>query len=100
MQYLIFEFNYQIEDVIPFCEFIQKLKPKLQIHGIGSYLCDDMAIDGGNAEATFECRDAKKLFEFVAPLFKQLTFMSNAKATLVFGPLESGSEECTMYLNQ
>lgn len=100
MQHLIFEFNHQIEDVIPFCEFIQSLTPKLQFHDIGCYLGDDMAIDGGDAEATFECRDAKMLFEFVAPLFKQLPFMRNAKATLVFGPLESGSEECTIYLNQ
>ncbi|MBX7223984.1 MAG: hypothetical protein K1Y36_28975 [Blastocatellia bacterium] len=100
MQHLIIEFNHQIEDVIPYCEFIQKLKPHLEDSDVGHYLGDDMALDGGDAEVVFECRDAKKLFEFVTPLLKTLPFMTQAKATLIFGPLGSKAEECTVYLNQ
>lgn len=89
MQHLIFEFNHQIEDVIPFCEFIQTLKPKTQVHDIGSYLGDDMSIDGGDAEATFECRDAKMLLSLsylclssflFMPMPRQLWFLIRLKA--------------------
>ena len=100
MQHLIIEFRHQIEDVIPYCEFIKNLKVLLQDSEIGGYVGDDMAIDGGDAEATFVGSDARKLFEFVAPLLKTLPFMSSAKATLVFGPLDCGAEKCTVNLNQ
>ena len=100
MQHLVIEFQHRIEDVIPYCEFIKMLRPQLEKGGFGSYVGDDMAIDGGDAEATFVGGDARKLFNFVAPQLETLPFMSGAKITLVFGPLESGAEECTFNLNK
>lgn len=100
MQHLIIEFRHQIGDVIPYCELIKKLRRQLEDSGVGSYVGDDMAIDGGDAEATFVGSNARKLLEFMAPQLEALPFMNGAKVTLVFGPLESGAEECTFNLNQ
>lgn len=99
MQHLIIEFQHSIRDVILYCEFIQKLKPLLQEGFIGSYLGDDMAIDGGDAKAMFECSDARILFKFISPLLKELSFMQNAKVTLVFGEVDSSTETCTISLS-
>ena len=53
MEYLIIEFTHGIEDITPYCNFIKELEAKLSANKLGIYNGDDMAIDGGDAEAFF-----------------------------------------------
>jgi hypothetical protein len=99
MQHLIFAFEHRIEDIIPYSEFVQKLRPLLHANKLGSYVGDDMAIDGRDAEAVFAGDDVQALFAFVAPRLKQLPFMRDATATLVLGALDCGAETWTVLLH-
>jgi hypothetical protein len=44
MDHLILYFRHGIEDIIPWCEFIEKLKPQLVHSEVGEIDSDDMAI--------------------------------------------------------
>lgn len=99
MQHLIVAFKHDLKDVILYCEFVEKLKPVLREQGVGGYLEDDMAIDGGDAEAIFECPDARTLLQLISPLLKNLPFMSDATITLVFGELDGAAETTIISLH-
>lgn len=99
MQHLIINFTHQIQDVIPFCQFIEGIRPVLSEAKIGHYVGDDMAIDGGDAEAIFSGADARSLLSFLEPHLRKLPFLRNAQVTLVFGALDSGAESCQLTLN-
>jgi hypothetical protein len=100
VQHLILHFKHGIEDIIPWCEFIEKVRPQLAHSGAGEYESDDMAIDGGDCEAIFRGPDVKKLFAVLLPRFESLPFLrqSTTKAELVFGEIESSSERQTFGL--
>lgn len=89
MEHLVIYFNHGIQDIIPYSEFIMRIRPSLEQGDIGEYLGDDMAIDGGDAEAVFRCQSARELFEFLRENLKRLPFMVGAKVTFVFGEMES-----------
>ena len=59
--------------------------------GIGEYLGDDRAIDGGDAEGVFAGSSSKELFAFIRQDLCTLPFMKGAKVTFVFGELEQGN---------
>jgi hypothetical protein len=99
MEHLVVDFKHDIEDIIPFSEFVKNIKLVLAQAKVGEYLNDDMAIDGGDAEAFFSCPDARILFKFLEPHLRRLSFMHQAKVTLVFGPLDSGSETIQIVLD-
>ncbi len=85
-------------DIIPYTDFIMEVKAEILNKGLGEYLGDDMAIDGGDAEAVFACGSAKELFEYIKGGLADLSFMHGAKVTFTFGELESGAPEKEFYI--
>ncbi len=98
MEHLIIEFNHGIRDISPYYEIIKKIKYKMQKQCIGEFLGDDMAIDGGNAEAIFSCPSAKDLFNFIKNDIQSLSCMKHAKVTFIFGELESDATQETFLI--
>lgn len=98
MQHLILYFKHSIEDIIPWCAFIEKLRPQLAVSGAGEYESDDMAIDGSDCEAIFRGTEAKKLFAVLLPHFKSLPLLRKptTRIELVFGEIEGFSERQTV----
>ena len=93
MEHLVLLFRHDIRDVIPYCQFVAQVKPQLTEKQLGEYIGDDMAIDGGDAEAVFASRDVRALYEFLAPQLRQLPFMREAEIKLIFGPLEGDTAQ-------
>jgi hypothetical protein len=92
MEHLILQFEHDIRDLIPYSEFVQAVRPDLAQKNLGEYLGDDMAIDGGDAVATFASPDVHSLFDYLVPLMRELPFLREARITFVFGPLESDAK--------
>lgn len=94
MQHLILHFAHAIEDIIPWCNFIEELKPQLARSGVGEFDSDDMAIDCGDCEAVFRGLDANEPFSVLLPQIQSLALLQNpaTKVELVFGELDSSSE--------
>ena len=61
----------------------------------GEYVEDDMAIDGGDAEAVLRGPSADALFSDIVPVLKELSFMRGAKVTLIYGAFDSGAPAAT-----
>jgi hypothetical protein len=93
MEHLVLLFRHNIRDVIPYCQFIERVKPQLNEKQLGEYIGDDMAIDGGDAEAVFASSNVRALYEFLAPQLRQLPFMREAQVKLIFGPLEGDAAQ-------
>lgn len=95
MQHLVLHFTHSIEDIIPWCIFIEELKPQLAKCGAGEFDSDDMATDGGDCEAVFRGLDAKELLAFLIPHIQSLAFLQkpSTKVELIFGELDSSSEK-------
>lgn len=91
MEHLVIYFKHGIRDIIPYSDFISKCRIAMAACGVGEYLGDDMAVDGGDAEGVFAGPSSKKLFEFITQDLCALPFMKGAKVTLVFGDLDEGS---------
>lgn len=98
MEHLIVYFKHSLRDVIPYSEFIVNIRSTLKERGLGEYLGDDMAIDGGDAEGIFSCVSARDLFKVLQGPLSRLRFMKGAKVTLVFGELESGAPSDEFFL--
>jgi hypothetical protein len=100
MQHLILYFRHEITDLIPWCEFIETLRPELAQSGTGEFGSDDMAIDGGDCEAIFRGPDAEALFEVLRPQFQNLPLLRKptTKVELVFGELGSSAKTKTVIL--
>jgi len=98
MEHLTIYFTHDIRDILPYSDFIAKVRPVIEANGVGEYLGDDMAIDGGDAEGVFACQSARALFEFIRPQLSQLAFMKGAKVTLVFGALDSDADREEFYI--
>ena len=94
MQHLILHFTHSIEDIIPWCNVIEELKPQLARSGVGEFDSDDMAIDGGDCEAVFRGLDAKELLAVILPHIHNLAFLQKPtiKVELILGELGSSSE--------
>ena len=93
MEHVIIYFKHDMKDIIPYSEAVRRMRRLLTETETGDYLEDDMAIDGGDAEAMFCGRSAEALFETISPVLKMLPFMRGAKVTFVYGPLDSGQRE-------
>ena len=93
MQHVLIHFEHGIKDVLPFSEAVQRIRVMLASTGAGEYVEDDMAIDGGDAEAFLCGPNAELLFETISPVLSELAFMRDAKITLVYGPLNSSAPE-------
>jgi hypothetical protein len=91
VEHLVIYFKHGIQDIVPYSDFISKYRISMAASGVGEYLGDDMAIDGGDAEGVFAGPSSKKLFEFIKQDLCALSFMRGAKVTLVFGDLDEGS---------
>ena len=91
-QHLVLYFRHDIRDIVPYCEFIEEIRPILEKAQLGEYLGDDMAIDGGDAEATFVGPDVNALYEFLLSRLAKLDFLHGAKVKLVFGPVDTDCE--------
>ena len=91
MEHVTIDFKHGIQDLIPYTDFVLKIKSELEKSSLGEYLGDDMAIDGGDAEAIFSCASAKELFEFIKNDLASLPFMEGAEVTFTYGDLESNS---------
>lgn len=95
MQHVVLYFKHDIQDIIPYCEAVKRIRQVLSDTGTGEYVEDDMAIDGGDAEAVLRGSSADVLYETISPVLKELSFMQGASVTLVYGSLDSGSPETT-----
>lgn len=91
MQHLILHFTHAIGDIIPWCAFVEELRPQLARSGVGEFESDDMVIDGGDCEAVFRGLDAKALFTAFLPHF--LLQKPTTKVVLVVGELGGSSEQ-------
>lgn len=100
MQYVIIDFKHRVQDLIPWCDFIQGLRAELAANGIGEFVGDDMAIDGGDCEAVFRGPDADALWEFLRPQLLPLSFVNSdtTRVEIVFGDLESSARTRTISL--
>jgi hypothetical protein len=101
MQHVIIDFKHRIQDLIPWCELIQRLRGELATNGVGEFVGDDMAIDGGDCEAVFRGADADALWEFLRPQLLPLSFVNAAttRVDLVYGDLESSARTRTFSLS-
>ena len=93
MQHVVLYFRHDIRDIIPFCDAVKRLRQLLADTRTGEYVEDDMAIDGGDAEAVLCGADADSLYETISPVLKELPFMQGARVTLVYGSLNAGATE-------
>ncbi len=102
MHHVVVHFEHKVQDLIPWCEFIERLKPQLSGCGIGDFVGDDMAIDGGDCEAVFRGVDANALYEFLQPHLLSLSFLkpSTTRVELVYGELEWSAETHTVGLTE
>ena len=98
MEHLIIYFRHGIRDIIPYSDFIANVRPVLDERGLGQYLGDDMAIDGGDTEGIFSCHNARSLFDFLKEDLSRLKFMAGAKVTFVHGELDSGAPTEEFYI--
>ena len=98
MEHLVIYFKHEMRDIIPYHECIVKVRGELEENGLGQYLGDDMAIDGGDAEGVFLCNSAKILFEYLQSHLSSLTFLRGARITFVFGELDSNAPVQEFYL--
>lgn len=91
MQHLVISFEHEIQDLIPWSQFIQRVKLMLASSKKGDFVGDDMAIDGGDCEAVFRGSDAKVLLELLRPELELLPFLRKAstRIELVYGELDS-----------
>jgi hypothetical protein len=94
LQHVTIYFRHGIRDIIPFCEAVQRIREMLAGTGIGEYLEDDMAIDGGDAEAILRGPDARLLYEAILPVLSELPFLRSAKVSLFDGP-SAGAPDLT-----
>jgi hypothetical protein len=99
MEHLVIYFHHSIRDIIPYSEFISNTRLRLELNGLGEYLGDDVAIDGGDAEGVFSCPNAKILFDFLEKDLFALPFMKDAKITFIFGEIDSDSPRKEFYIN-
>lgn len=93
MEHLVIYFKHGIRDIIPYSEFIERVRSRLSENALGEYLGDDMAIDGGDAEGIFSCTSAAALFNHLRNDLCLLSFMKGAKITFVFGCLGTGAPQ-------
>ena len=93
MEHLVIYFKHGIRDITPYSEFIERVRSSLLENGLGEYLGDDMAIDGGDAEGIFSCTNAATLFNHLRTDLCQLPFMRGAKITFVFGSIDTGAPQ-------
>ena len=100
MQHLILHFQHGIEDVIPWCAFIQRVRPQLAHAGAGEFEGDDMAIGGGDCEAIFQGSDVEQLFAMLLPQLQTLPFLLKPArmAELIFGEIDSTAERRSLPL--
>jgi hypothetical protein len=98
MEHLVIHFWHDIRDITPYCEFVEGIRPALERDALGEYLGDDMAIDGGDAEAVFACASARRLFEFLRERLVELPFMHGAKVTLIFGEIDTSAPQEEYFL--
>jgi hypothetical protein len=100
MQHVIVYFEHTIQDLIPWCEWVQQMKPELVSSGTGEFVGDDMAIDGGDCEAVFRGTDADALYEFLRPRLLSLSFLNTpaTRVELVYGDHESSANTKTLGL--
>ena len=89
MEHLRIYFRHDLQAIQPYCEFVERTRCRLADYCLGEYLGDDMAIDGGDAEALFACPDARALFAFLHEDLKALDFMAGATIQLIHGALTS-----------
>ncbi|SEQ12807.1 hypothetical protein SAMN03080615_00550 [Amphritea atlantica] len=98
MEHLTIYFKHGLRDIIPYHNYIKLAKEEIVRAGLGEYLGDDMAIDGGDAEAVFSCENSIELFEYLKTGLVALPFMRGAKITLTFGELETKAPEKVFYI--
>lgn len=96
MEHVVLYFKHDIRDIIPYSNAVKRIRQLLTDTRAGEYVKDDIAIDGGDAEAVLRGPSADTLYETISPVLKQLTFMHGAKVTLVYGSLDSGEENRTI----
>lgn len=54
MQHLILHFTHSIEDIVPWCNVIEELKPQLARSGVGQFDSDDMESMAATVRLYFE----------------------------------------------
>ena len=93
MQHVILYFKHGIRDIVPYSDAVAHIRQLLADAGTGEYVEDDMAIDGGDAEAILRGPNANTLYETICPVLKKLPFLHGARVTLVYGSLGAGERE-------
>ncbi len=70
MQHVVLYFKHDIQDIIPYSNAVTQIRQLLADTGAGEYVEDDMAIDGGDAEAVLRGPNADTLYEAISPTSK------------------------------
>lgn len=98
VQNVIVNFSHDIQDIIPYSDAVSQIRQLLAEKGDGEYVGDDMAIDGGDAEALLCGHSADQIFDTILPVLRVLSFMKGARVTLVYGPIDGQSPQKTIEL--
>ncbi len=93
MQTVVVYFKPDIRDIIPYSDAVRRIRQLLAENGAGEYIEDDMAIDGGDAEAILRGENADTLYNTIAPVLANLPFMRGGRVTLIYGPMNSDSPQ-------
>ncbi len=81
VQHVVLYFKHDIQDIIRYSNAVTKIRQLLADNGAGEYVEDDMAIDGGDAEAVLRGPNADTLYEVISPALKELPFLHGARVT-------------------
>lgn len=93
MQNVVVYFKHDIRDIISYSDAVRRIRELLAENGAGEYMEDDMAIDGGDAEAILRGPNADAIWDTIQPVLTELPFMRGAQVTLIYGPIGDGSPE-------
>ena len=98
MQNVVIYFKHDIRDIIAYSDAVRRIRQLLAENGAGEYIEDDMAIDGGDAEALLRGRNADEIYDTIKPVLNELSFMKGARINLVYGPIDCNSPKKTIEL--
>lgn len=97
-QEVLVTFQYNSADPLPLLSLEEKLHAAISSARAGRYGGCDKAIDSFNGTFFMHGPSADQLFRVVRPVLESAPFMSGARATLRYGPVDEGGHAVEIIL--